>query len=165
VTKLAHDQKLPIDQKVLTALQTRFLESREDSPDYWAAASAFINYRSFLAAVGFPNPSTLPNCQAIWAPKEPPPMKPGDIVGMGAVTFIQKDCIWPLDNPQPISDTTFIHCWIVYYGGEVKIRNVHFENCLFEFRLQKPPSPSGISLERALLASNLNNVSFSSPGN
>jgi hypothetical protein len=159
----AEDAKAQIPLKTVDDLQQKLLATDDGVADYWPTAAELISYRSRLTLGSSTNWRGLPPCSAIWAPKPVPPPNPSNMINMGPITYTQKDCVWVLDNPNPISDTLFIHCLIIYTGGPILVRDVRFQDCFFDFQLQKTPDPRGQHLGKLLLAAKTNNILFPGP--
>lgn len=166
-TKVAKQEKIAIPSHTVAILQQKLLQTNENAPDYWAAASALINYHSSTVVGIFGDLTSLPACTGIYAQQIPAtpgrnPKRDGGIVSE-SMWFVQKDCYWVLDENTPISNMLFIHCLIIYEGGPLSLRDVVFQDCLFDLRVQETPSPGGQRFGRKLLASNLRKVQINSP--
>jgi len=165
--RVAKQEKIIIPSDTIATLQQKLLETNQNVPDYWAAASALINYHSSTVVGSFGDLTSLPACTGIYAQQMPAtpgrnPKRDGGIISQ-SMWFVQKDCYWVLDENTPISNMLFIHCLIIYEGGPLSLRDVAFQNCLFDLRVQETPSPGGQHFGRELLASNLQKVQINSP--
>ncbi len=158
---LARNRDVKIDEKDQDQFRENFVSANPASPGYWAAAAAYINYRSPALPAG------MPNCLE----SEPIAKIERAVVKDNVVTFthgplVWKDCRIELDSPAlqganakrlSLADLELRHCWIVYRGGPfvaavVPGGHLRFIECLFQMILSGPPAEGGKTLLDGLLA-------------
>lgn len=134
-----------------TTIQQKILAS-ENSPDYWPAVAAFVNYRS---------PSgdweSLPVCI-----EQPARVRPS-----AGIVFIE-NCQIQLDGPEAplfyamMARYSFIgvvnHCLVAYRGGPIPLeamKKLTFVNCRFDVDIKnKQPPKFAAEVLRSLMAAN-----------
>ena len=101
---------------------------------FWKAAGSIINYESFIAERSnlFIDANTVikEGCAI------------GGQIGVGIVMggFLIRDCRQQIDNGVLWENGTFRHMLIVYNGGELHLKNVDFEDCIFAVAFPQDPS-------------------------
>jgi hypothetical protein len=133
------DQEIPSGELLQIKRDLQSLPKTE--PDYWVTLAALINYQSFVNQ----QKGLAPNPSAISKPCGY--LSDSMVVGQ---TF--ESCITVIDS-NGFQNVTFRNSVVIYNGGDVSLKNVRFENCLFEltFDARKKVTPNGLLL--ALLES------------
>jgi hypothetical protein len=162
--KSANELDIQAPGDVAEALQGKLIQADPHAPGYWPAVAQFITYRSRQAIpngirdalLNGPIANTaLPRCY-----------------GQGRVAMLDKDlhqtepnvwshCVLYLDDPFGASshsrkgDLIFQECLVVYKGGPVDefVQFALFQNCIFLFSSESPPSKLGEAVSQVLLKS------------
>jgi hypothetical protein len=160
----ARQDKVSIEPKIITDLQHKFESAKQSEPNYWPAALEFISYHSSALEGGRLDWLTLPLCKtgnfdtATMQPLDPDYHPLGPPVPIANMKVQQ--CALILDG-KDISKMTFENCLVFYHGGNVKLKDVTFRNCLFDFRIENAVSPDGEKLASALLAADIQKATVS----
>lgn len=146
--------------QVVKDIQQKLIQSSHDQPDFWGAASAFINYRYQSA------PRALPNCFA----SRPATQLAADITATQTtipVTLAYADCEVDLNSREPLSHPEWFRwptalkcdrCEVTYNGKEIPlfgtgVRALTLKNCIFEFQATPNSPTNGKNLIATILAS------------
>jgi len=143
VVEIAKQQKIAVPISTIHDVQQRLLEVKQNAPDYWPAVLQFLQFASNgLAPSNIPPPSSEAQSSQIV---------------VDHTTF--RNMIVLLDGGMLDKDV-FNHCRIIFTNTPVKMRDVTFIDCVFEFPISSEPSPYIQQAGTLLLASNLTNVSI-----
>ncbi len=133
-------------------ISTKLVKSDEDSPHFWAATSAVINYRSRPVSTIY-----LPACQSGRMGSgmlNRPSLLNGQIEVRPGVSWsrcmldlnqeIQPHAMQGLKDLQYLTNIQCFECVIVYSGGPIpllsgNIKELDFFSCAFDFKSQTPP--------------------------
>lgn len=182
ILKTAEDGKAKIDASIIGDVGKKFVDAGISSLDSWSAALAFLDYRSYLNAdftppLVDPLANNHPVTQYAW-PKDPQLSIPvsyhfGKVprdkaavfepLGQHLNTSPDGDAFLLMENGgakidgQDIKNVVFRNMVVEYLGGPLRMQNVYFVNCTFDF-IQTPNSRD---LGTALLAASP--TKFSTP--
>jgi len=133
----------------LDAIQKRLANASINSPDSFKAALALIGYASFVREKSglFPNAAKIRSetCKAfgiIGSPQKIHIYSTGDHID---------GCILSLDGVS-LTDAVVKNAIVKYQGGAVRLKNVHFINCLFDVSIPENPSQPAKHFTDLLLA-------------
>jgi hypothetical protein len=127
-----------------------------DTPEYWEASSAMINYLSP------PVPQGLPECanvDKLSIQAQRPDGSPGKIFSTDSI--FDNGCFLDLDKHDRIVGFACDRCAVRYSGGPLTLSNVQFKNCIYLFSVKDTTPPIGKLLAREILAKEANDIYIS----
>ncbi len=141
----------PRDQVLLRNIAEKLRRTDSMAPAYWPTVFAFITWTSEMSAKNVPPPNTKTNFVIASKPPEAGPATfEGLVVGL---------------NGGEINGLVFRDCRIRFTSTAVRMNNVTFVNCVFEFPSVQTPTPYLKSATKQLLeADNLGSVSLNLRG-
>ena len=145
----AIDQSSPqavVDQETLTAIAGKLRQTDESAADYWPTVLRFIQFASFMMA-----------------PKVPQGEQPkalSEILSVGIMRGIREFDKTILFDEGSLGNGSFTNCRIIFTQHAVRMQNVKFDVCAFEFPATDAPSPYLKKVSRKLLSSDLGSVSI-----
>lgn len=137
-----------VGRNTLTAITGNLRQTDESAADYWPTVLGFIQFASFRMA-----------------PKVPQGEQPkalSEILSVGIMRGIREFDKTILFDAGSLGNGSFTNCRIIFTQHAVKMQNVKFDVCAFEFPATDTPSPYLKKVTRKLLASDLDSVTIPS---
>jgi hypothetical protein len=140
------------DRGVLDAIAAKLRKTAQNTPVYWSTVLQFINFASAaISSEGVPPHGAQPSL--VFSHNR----------GFGAYLGTRKNEVALLDGD--VGNVRFEHCRIIFADTPVRMRNVVFVDCVFEFPVSNDPKPHLKSATQDLLAStDLEHVTVASLG-
>jgi hypothetical protein len=164
----AQKQGVKVPAQAIEEIAHKMAEIDKSTPEFWPTAAAVISYQSSLLVGDSRNWSvTFPRCQGTVdldaSPHASVQGKTPEGKLLGPPIPIERignqDCYVELDG-KSISRWDCTRCLVKYAGGQLKMRDVNFKDCLFifDFGAKQVPAPDGRRLSEMLLASGASDV-------
>jgi hypothetical protein len=147
---IRNTRSLP-DNGLLISISRKLNQTDQQTPDYWKAIEAMINFRSSIRAgivIDATLLKSLPVCLAFNGG-----MKDSEIDAANTVGGRNFRCLVKLDNAT-IINSTISNAVIAFTGSPPHLTNAHFVNCVFlvSFSLAPPPPASQDVMKKMLTA-------------
>jgi hypothetical protein len=164
--ELALKLDLPISSEVRGAMRRNLLLTDPNAPSYWPAVAQFVTFRSRQNAPPLlvDKGPTLPTCSVVkegesWGGSAIP--QPNGTIKPTITTF--SDCAQDIDN-RTFKNSTFKHAFIIVSGGQIRLLNVTFEDCVFLVRLPEDPKEPARQFGRRLLVAEKSSIHIDTIG-
>jgi hypothetical protein len=127
--------------------------ARPDVPQVWQAAAELVSYRSespYYGQLKYADPESLRPC----------------VGGVGGIFHnfsyqANYNCAFVLDG-RVIHDSRLVRVFVIYHGGDLEMKNVEFQDCIFIFDFRAVPQPSGrVYMDNLLAVNNIQSANIS----
>ena len=149
----ARSAQVTAPPQVVQGIRAQFVRFKVDTPEYWGATSAMINYLSP------PVPQGLSKCTSV--DKVAVQLyKPDGSTGRILSTDTTRDsgCLLDLDEHKTIVGFGCNRCIIKYSGGQLTLSNVEFTDCIYIFAITSVTPSAGKLLAREILTNRTGDI-------
>jgi hypothetical protein len=137
------------DKPTISAIAAQLSRTPESSPQYWPTVLRFLQFASASNSPDVPPPGTRTNLQLSHVTR----------VVNGKVDYLSINANHCVARLEAVWITGRLeNCRIIFTGEPVRMRNMQFVNCVFEFPDIDNPNPTIKGAAKELLASNLTRI-------